>query len=503
MKPADAMKAGHAMKPGDGGIQGAGGVMKRGAEVGIGVDFGTSNSTVAWFDGTTLRCVAVEASSAILPTAIHLSREFVGSTGSEAIDRYVEENTARLVHLVPEILGQASSGIEDHSTETDMMELATTRNVIFGPLIDHGLPGRLFLGLKRLLGNPAIERLYVFSRAYRLVALLTPILVRLREAVEHELGRRVTRAHGGRPVDFEGSEGSRNQVALARLSEAYRHAGFKRVAFYPEPVAATLSFLWKNAGKPSGTVLTVDFGGGTLDLSVIRYAGTDFEVLSTAGADLGGDRIDQLIFRRLIFPLLGEGEKWSRQVNGRQVETAFPFAEYEEGILNWAITHTLNQNKHKTRLTELIAQGGPAAVKFERLKDLINYNYSYNIFSAIKKAKAALSSAEEARIDIPELNLIVPITRREFDALLADVLRQLEELTRLVLERARIDMGAVDVVVRTGGSSQIVAVKDLLEAYFPGKVTEHDPFTSVAAGLAIASFHGYVFSPLTTPAPGP
>jgi hypothetical chaperone protein len=295
-------------------------------------------------------------------------------------------------------------------------------------------------------------------------------------------------------------------VALARLSEAYRHAGFKQVEFYPEPVAATLSFLWKNTGKPSGTVRTVDFGGGTLDLSVIRYAGTEFQVLSTAGADLGGDRIDQLIFRRLIFPLLGEGEKWSRQVNGRQVETAFPFAEYEEGILNWAITHTLNQNKHKTRLTELIAQGGAAAIKFERLKDLINYNYSYNIFSAIKKAKAALSSSEEATIDIPELNLIVPITRREFDALLSDVLRQLEDLTRQVLEKADMDLSEVDVVVRTGGSSQIVAVKDLLESYFPGKVTEHDPFTSVAAGLAIASYHGYLFDrgrPLKSPAPGP
>jgi hypothetical chaperone protein len=473
---------------------------------GVGVDFGTSNSTVAWFDGTTLRCVAVEAASAILPTAIHLSREFVGSTGSEAIDQYVEENTARLVHLVPEILGQASSGIEDQSTDTDMMELSTTRNLIFGPLIDHGLPGRLFLGLKRLLGNAAIDRLYVFSRAYRLVALLTPILVRLREAAEHELGRRVTRAHVGRPVDFEGSDGRRNQVALARLSEACRHAGFRQVEFYPEPVAATLSFLWKKTGKPSGTVLTVDFGGGTLDLSVIRYSGVEFEVLSTAGADLGGDRIDQLIFRRLIFPLLGEGEMWSRQVNGRQVETQFPFTEYEEGILNWAITHTLNQNKHKTRLTELIAQGGPAAVKFERLKDLINYNYSYNIFSAIKKAKAALSSAEAAAIDIPELNLSVPITRREFDVLLADVLRQLEDLTRQVLGRAKMDLSEVDVVVRTGGSSQIVAVKDLLESYFPGKVTEHDPFTSVAAGLAIASYHGYLFdrgSPLKSPAPGP
>ena len=34
----------------------------------------------------------------------------------------------------------------------------------------------------------------------------------------------------------------------------------------------------------------------------------------------------------------------------------------------------------------------------------------------------------------------------------------------------------------------------LLEARVPGKVTEHDPFTSVAAGLAIASYHGYTFA---------
>ncbi len=48
-------------------------------------------------------------------------------------------------------------------------------------------------------------------------------------------------------------------------------------------------------------------------------------------------------------------------------------------------------------------------------------------------------------------------------------------------------------VIRTGGSSQIAAVKHKLEHWFPGRVTEHDPFTSVAAGLAIASYHGYKF----------
>ena len=461
--------------------------------IGIGLDFGTSNSTVAWFDGAKLHFVDVDPGGAVLPTAIHLSKEFVGSTGTEAIGRYVEENAARLVHLVPEIIGHASASIEDRSTDTDMTELETTRNVVFGPLIDPGLPGRLFLGLKRLLGNPGIDRLIVFGRAYRLVALLTPILLRLREGVERERNARIARIHVGRPVDFEGRDASRNKLALKRLSEACRHAGFRNVEFYPEPIAATLSFLWQQTSRTTGTVLTVDFGGGTLDLSVIRHSGLEFDVLATAGTDLGGDRIDQLIFRRLIFPLLGEGEIWTRQVDGRRVETLFPFSEYEEGILNWAITHTLNQNKYKTKIADVIAQGGARALKFERLMDLINYNYSYHIFSAIKKAKAELSVADETSIDIPELNLDVRFTRREFDAMLSDTLQRLSELIHRVLVLAKRETSDIDVVVRTGGSSQIVAVKSLLDEVFPAKVTEHDPFTSVAGGLAIANYHGYRF----------
>jgi hypothetical chaperone protein len=459
--------------------------------IGVGVDFGTSNSTVAWFDGRQLRFVVIETNSPILPTAVHLSKEYEGATGAAAIERYVQENTARLVHLVPEILGQAARSIETSSAEHEMAELTTSRNVVFGPLIDHGLPGRLFLGLKRLLGNPAIDRIFVFNRPYRLVALLTPVLLRMHEAVEKELRAPVTRAHIGRPVNFEGSDVSRNSLAVSRLTEACIHAGFRNIEFYPEPVAATLSFLWQRRVTGNGTVLTVDFGGGTLDLSVIRYSGAKFDVLSTGGADLGGDRIDQLIFRRLLFPLLGEGEAWSREIEGHTVETLFPFNEYEEGILNWAITHTLNQNRYKTRLTELIAVGDAASVKFQRLKDLINYNYSYSVFSSIKKAKAELSTRESASIEIPELNLSVSFTRAQLNEILAPMMDRLAELIYQVVGRADLPVDRIDLVVRTGGSSQIVAVRQLLERLFPDKVTEHDPFTSVAGGLAIADYRGY------------
>jgi hypothetical chaperone protein len=62
---------------------------------------------------------------------------------------------------------------------------------------------------------------------------------------------------------------------------------------------------------------------------------------------------------------------------------------------------------------------------------------------------------------------------------------------QVVLERACRSAGEIDVVIRTGGTSEIAAVRGLLEELFPGKVEGHDPFTSVACGLAIANFGGH------------
>jgi hypothetical chaperone protein len=52
-------------------------------------------------------------------------------------------------------------------------------------------------------------------------------------------------------------------------------------------------------------------------------------------------------------------------------------------------------------------------------------------------------------------------------------------------------------VLRTGGSSLIPAVKDILDNQFAAKVVEHDPFTSVARGLAIADYHQYAEAELS------
>jgi hypothetical chaperone protein len=462
------------------------------ARIGIGLDFGTSNSTAAWFDGQVLHGVPVEDDGGtVLPTALHLDREYAALTGRAAIRQYVDENRGRRVELVPEVIGEAADGIGGSETGDDITRLVTNRRPLYGPPVDRGLPGRLFHGLKRLLGDATVDRLAVFGLQYRIVALVVPILVRLRDAIQRATGEPITRIHVGRPVNFEGRGTDANRVAMARLTEATGHPGLRDVTFYPEPVAATLSYLWSRGRGDSGRALTVDFGGGTLDLAVLAYSPAGFDVLGTDGIGLGGDRIDQLIYEHLLFPELGKGEPWSREVDGKRVETLFPFEEFEAGLLNWPITHTLNSNRLRTMVLDRIARGGPGAAKLQRLHDLITYNYSYTCFLAIRTAKAELSSRDATVIDIPELDLQVPFTRARFEEILAGPLREIDALLTRLLERTGLAPDDIDIVIRTGGSSLIVAVRGLLERRFPGKVVEHDPFNSVAAGLAIASYHGY------------
>jgi hypothetical chaperone protein len=462
--------------------------------IGIGVDFGTSNSAVAWFDGVVLELVQLEDSGPIMPSATHLDREYATSTGEAAVRQYIEENRDRIVELTPEVISRSSLLVSAADPVDAHSSGETLSQTVYGQAInDRGMPGRLFRGVKRLLGNSSIKRLLVFDKPFRLVALITPVLLRMLEAIERNLGQPITVGHVGYPINFEGRDPYRNKLALSRLKEAYEYAGLEEVSFYPEPLAATLSFFHDESHQVKGIVLAFDFGGGTLDLSLVKYSGTDFDVLATDGLSLGGDHIDQLIFRELLFPVLGKGEIWSRVVDGERIENYFPFEEFEDALLNWAVTYTLNQNRYRSKIADCISQGGEAAIKFERLDDLITHNYSYVVFQAIKDAKAELSSCESTILDIPELDLAIPFSQIQLEQMMSGMLEQIRTLIERLLATAGVKDADIDLVIRTGGSSQIVAVRSILEDRFPGKVSEHDPFTSVAAGLAIASFHGYQF----------
>ena len=454
---------------------------------GIGIDFGTSNSAAAVFDGEQVRLVQLSELNPIMPSANYIDRDFASTIGQLAIDNYISDNQGRKVELSVEVIGEArtSAGTADGPASE-----SETSKVYGQAFNDASLPGRLFRGTKRLLGNTASDKTVIFSRPFRLVALVTPILVGIRKALRRSVDNS-SQACIGHPVNFEGIEQGRNNIALQRLSESYRHAGISQQSFCPEPTAAAISYLYNYPHSRDQLMLTVDFGGGTLDFCILRRKGTEFSVEATHGIALGGDKIDQTIFRELVFPLLGKGERWSRMVDGSEVDTLFPFAEFEELLINWPVSYMLNQNKYTASVMQRMVLPDEGAIKFKRLYDLIKQNYSYQVFEAIKAFKAELSVSDSAVLDIPEIDIEVRLDRWEFELMITDRLFELEQAVSLILDKAGLEAEDIDLVLRTGGSSLIPAVKDILENQFPGKVVEHDPFTSVAAGLAIADYYRY------------
>ncbi len=457
-------------------------------KAGVGIDFGTTNSTAAIFDGEAVTLIDLQNGSPVMPSATYIDRDLQTQVGQQAIDSYIAANTGRTVELIPEVIAEHSDFVDSGGAD-EPAPLQTTTTRIYGrPLLDSGLRGRLFRGVKRLLGNSGIRRLMVFDHPFRLVALITPLLMHMRSRIERRAGG-VDYGHLGHPVNFEGRERHRNKTALARLDEAYRYAGVKDRHFYAEPIAAAVSFLHSSPSIPGEYLLTVDFGGGTLDFCVLKRGRDGFGVVATHGIALGGDHIDQLLFRRLLFPLLGKGETWRRRGMHREIETRFPFEDYEELLLNWPVGYTLNQNRYTTPVLDCIAQGGAAAAKFRRLRDLIGLNLGYVVFQALKNLKVALSTTREAVLDIPELDVLVSLSRTDFQALIAGLLASFEGALDAVLARAGLAPRDIGVVLGTGGSILIPAVRGILDERFPGRVVEHDPFTSVAAGLAIADFN--------------
>ena len=460
---------------------------------GIGIDFGTSNSAAAVFDGDQVRLVQLEQAGAIIPSATYIDRALTSKTGQLAVDQYIADNTGRTVEMIPEVIGETSQFVEGAGSDGGPGEVETTSEKVYGAAVtDSSLQGRLFRGTKRLLGDERVRRLMVFDHPFRLVALITPLLLRIRQSVEADAGTFVG-ANLGYPVNFEGRDAFSNQLALSRLGEAFGYAGIKQQHFYPEPIAAAVSFLHSNAQAQGETLLCLDFGGGTLDFCVLRRQGQDFTVVATHGIGLGGDHLDQILYRALLFPELGKGEVWRRRGFDREIETRFPFEDFEELLVNWAVTYTLNQNRYTSPVLQRIESGGPGAHKFERLRDVIQQNLSYLLFARIKELKAQLSVAQVASFDVPEIDLRLELSRTEFEAMIADPLNRVAQALDETVAKAGMNHRDIDIVLGTGGSSLIPAVKGMLNQRFPSRVVEHDPFTSVACGLAIANYRGMTF----------
>lgn len=459
------------------------------AKIGIGLDFGNSNTTLAVYDGRTLRYVTIDNSlegGTVMPSALYIDRDYRGTVGSRALQLYLEDNTNRKIRLSEVEVGT----IEVHMGEMDrdyFIDRDRSFTARLHARVDRDLPGRLFRGLKAYLGAPEETRFRVFGKTFRLEALLNMLLRRIREAAAEE-GVLPASLHVGRPVRYEGSGDKAGRTAVLRMEAALVNAGYPSPVFLEEPVGAAWSYAQERSPAEGETLLVFDFGGGTLDLALLEVRAGRHRVLATKGLPRAGDWIDRELFKAVLFPLLGKGlEIPYRRDDGSLSSYPFPFSDFEELLLSWQSTFLLNQAKYREEIHRGSAAGEEAAEKLSRLSRLIRCNGSFPLLKLVEQAKKDLTRKERTRIDFPEAGLSAEVSREQLEALLRPLLGDIREL--IVSLRAEAGEPEVDRVVCAGGSSLIPAVRRVLEEAFPGKVEEWDPFRSIAAGLAVADYY--------------
>lgn len=227
-----------------------------------------------------------------------------------------------------------------------------------------------------------------------------------------------------------------------RAAEA---AGIEVIEILPEPMAASIAYGMDE--NDNQKIFVIDLGGGTFDVSILSIDGNEFNTINVDGdRKLGGDDFDQAI-----------------------VEVCLRQLRRDTGI-------NLS-SQDKSGLDSRLYQQIMRKLKFE-----------------CEKAKVELSAMEETEIIIPSLiprdngtvNFQMKITRDEFIDRSEELLDRIQSIIKRCLADADCTAGDIDKVILVGGSSNILAVRELVKKIFgQNPYSDKDLSKLVAIGAAI------------------
>jgi molecular chaperone DnaK len=282
-------------------------------------------------------------------------------------------------------------------------------------------------GFKRLMGTR--QRLTLRGKEFSPEQLSAFLLQKIKRDAESFIGATVDKAVVTVPAYFDDNQRTATKDACAI-------AGIDAVRLVNEPTAAALAFGLDRLGQEA-RIAVVDFGGGTLDVTILELGAGVFEVKATSGdTKLGGRDMD-------------------------------------ERIVEWLLQRLEERTKVDARHDRMA---------MIRLREAAEF------------AKIELSTSTSARISLPFLtrseaepvHFDLEMTRTDLERLIGPVL----ERCRGPVEQALRDFGkptsSLDKVVFVGGPTRMPAVRDLFEQVL-GRQAERgiDPMEAVACGAAV------------------
>ena len=341
--------------------------------------------------------------------------------------------------------------------------------------------GRLIQSLKSFLSSHSLISTEIFGRQFQLEELIARILREIRSAAEAQFGQPVHKAVAGRPVRFVGAEtGIDDEFAEGRLRKAFLKAGFEQVTFELEPVGAACHY--ESTLDHDELIMIGDFGGGTSDFSLLQVGPSRRKVLGNEGVAIAGDAFDAKIVRHLVSPALGAGT----MLNSHGKILPVPNWVYFK-LERW---HHLSFLKSRETLTMLqsVATQAQAPDQIRALLWLIEHDLGYPLHQAVQHLKALLSSEDKAefRFEDGDVELREVVSRTRFESWISEELSAIETGVNQLLKSTGAAPSAVDKVFLTGGSSFVPSVRRIFTSRFgEAKIQTGGEFTSVARGLAL------------------
>ncbi|XP_055873443.1 heat shock 70 kDa protein-like [Biomphalaria glabrata] len=254
------------------------------------------------------------------------------------------------------------------------------------------------------------------------------VLMKMKETAETYLNQKVKDVVITVPAYF-------NELQKQATKDAGTIAGLNVLRIINEPTAAALAYGLDKGTQIKKNILVFDFGGGTLDVSIVAISeGSEYEVKATAGdTHLGGADLDNKIAAHFV----GEFKR-----------------EYSEDISE-----------------------SPRALR--------------RMLTACEQAKIILSCRNETCINVEALfegiDFSTKFTRARFEVVCADLLSSILNPVERALADAKLDKSEIDEVVLAGGSTRIPKVQNLLSEFFDGKQLNKsiNPDEAIAYGAAL------------------
>ena len=343
-----------------------------------GLDFGTSNSTVACQIQGDMELAPVEGESRTLPSSVFFDfADGSVSFGRAALACYAEGGEGRLMRSLKTVLG--------------------------GSLMD--------------------ETTRIKSRVYTYKEIIGLIVGRLKASAERAAGAGVARAVLGRPVHFVDDNPAADRAARDALEEIARAQGFTEIEFQYEPIAAALAY--EQTVEREQYALIADIGGGTSDFSIVRVspegrARTDRgqDVLANKGVHIGGTDIDRLLSLRAVMPLLGLNSERRGDFGAKILPVANAFFV---DLATWHRINLLYTPKVARELQSMLRHSlSPELI--ERLIAVVESRRGHSIALSVETAKIALSTRPSAAIDLTDIerDFVVETNRDILRAAIAD-----------------------------------------------------------------------------------